>query len=207
MIASGDRLLRSLNRFLDVVFALIFFRAIEFLPMPQGAQLLTSPYGILSVIGGSTANVTRVVFCLIVVVYYWSRKNTLLGAVQSANGTFALFCILSLAALCVFVYALAADPTYVGGWPTLVLQSASLLAASIIAYVALRYAIHAGLVSSASEAAAQRLARVDLSNPLTALIATALSWSGLTVWTVSWFVLMPLLSFLLGSRAKRRAAA
>jgi hypothetical protein len=39
--------------------------------------------------------------------------------------------------------------------------------------------------------------RVDLSNPLKALVATALSWSGLIVWTLSWFVLMPLFSALL----------
>jgi uncharacterized membrane protein YwzB len=43
----------------------------------------------------------------------------------------------------------------------------------------------------------EKMVRVDLSNPLTALIATALSWSGLIGWTLSWFVLMPLLSTLL----------
>ena len=207
MTASGDRTLQSLNRFLDVVFALLFFRTIEFLPLPQSGQLVTSPLGILSIVGSSPANITRVAFCLIIIIYYWSRKNTLLGVVQSANGTFALISVTSLAALCVFVYALAADPTYVGGWPTLLLQSASLLIASLLGYVALRYATHAGLVSSGSEAAAERMALVDLSNPLTALIATALSWSGLTIWTVSWFVLMPLFAVVLGSRAKQRAAA
>jgi hypothetical protein len=58
----GDRMLRSLNRFLDVLFALAFFRTIEFLPMAPGTQLSTLPYGILSLIGSSPANVTRVVF-------------------------------------------------------------------------------------------------------------------------------------------------
>ena len=115
-------MLRSLNRFFDVVFALIFVRTIEFLPLPQSGQLLTAPHGILSIIGSSPANITRIVFCLIVVVYYWSRKNALLSIVQTANGTFALLSLTGLAALCVFVYALAADPTYVGGWPTLLLM-------------------------------------------------------------------------------------
>lgn len=206
MTESGDRTLRSLNRFLDVIFALLFFRTIEFLPMPQDGALLTSPLGILSVIGNNPANITRVAFCLIVVVYYWSRKNALLGVVQAANAPFALLSVTSLASLCIFLYALAADPTYVGGWPTLLLQAGSLLLASLLAYVALRYAIHSGLVPTASEAAAERMARIDLSNPLTALIATGLSWSGLTIWTVSWFVLMPLFSVVLGKRTNAAAS-
>src|SRR5579883_73477 len=198
MTANGDRTLRSLNRLLDVSFALAFFRTIEFLPMAQSRQLATLPYGILSLIGSSPANLTRVVFCSIVVVYYWSRKNTLLAVVQTANVIFALLSVASLAALFVFIYALAVDPTYVGGWPTLLLQSASLLVASLLGYLALRYAIRVGLVPDNLRAPALRLARIDLSNPLTALIATALSWSGLTIWTLSWFVFMPLLGFLLG---------
>src|SRR5581483_5785970 len=161
-----DRTLTALNRFLDVLFALAFFRTIEFLPRAGGNELSTLPYGILSAIGSSPANVTRVAFCLIVIVYYWSRKNTLLAVVQTANGTFSLLSVASVAALFVFLYALAVDPTYVGGWPTLLLQSGSLLVASVLGYGALRYAIGAGLVPSSLEASAQRLARIDLSNPL-----------------------------------------
>jgi hypothetical protein len=204
---NGDRMLRTLNRFLDILFALAFFRTIEFLPMARSSQLSTLPYGILSVIGSSPANITRVVFSLIIIVYYWSRKNALLAVVQTANGTFAVLSVASLAALLVFLYALAVDPTYIGGWPTLLLQSASLLVASLLGYLALRYAIRVGLVPDALKASAERIARIDLSNPLTALIATALSWSGLTIWTLSWFVFMPLLGFLLGKSTKRPAHA
>lgn len=39
----GERMLRSLNRFLDVVFALAFFRTIEFLPLPQSGQFTNVP--------------------------------------------------------------------------------------------------------------------------------------------------------------------
>jgi hypothetical protein len=205
VMENGDRTLRSLDRLLDVLFALAFFRTIEFLPMARSTQLSALPYGILSLIGSSPANITRVVFCLIIIVYYWSRKNTLLAVLQRANGIFSLLSLASVAALFVFLYALAVDPTYVGGWPTLLLQSGSLLVASLLGYLALRYAIRAGLVPHALTAAAQRLARIDLSNPLTALIATALSWSGLTIWTISWFVLMPLLGFLLGKTTKQPA--
>jgi hypothetical protein len=202
---NGQRMLRALNRFLDVLFALAFFRTIEFLPIPQSTDLTTLPYGILSVLGSSPANLTRVIFCLIIIVYYWSRKNTLLGVVQTANGVFALLSVAGIAAMFVFLYALTADPTYVGGWPTLLLQSASLFVASLLGYLALRYAIRVSLVPNNLKASAERMARIDLSNPLTALIATALSWSGLTIWTLSWFVLMPLLGFLLGRSAKQPA--
>jgi hypothetical protein len=64
----------------------------------------------------------------------------------------------------------------------------------------LRYAIHANLVRAEVKPFAEQAARIDLSNPLTALVATGLSWSGLTVWTLSWFVIMPLFSWLLAER-------
>ncbi len=204
-MVNDQRMLRTLNRFLDMLFALALFRTIEFLPRVESSQLSTLPYGILSVIANSPANLTRVVFCLIIIVYYWSRKNTRLAVVQTANGTFSLLSVASITALFVFLYALAVDPTYVGGWPTLLLQSGSLLVASLLGYSALRYAIGVGLVPNTLKASAERIARIDLSNPLAALIATGLSWSGLTIWTLSWFVLMPLLSYMLAKSVKQVA--
>jgi hypothetical protein len=66
-------------------------------------------------------------------------------------------------------------------------------------------AIHAGLTAPELKSSVDKMARIDLSNPLTALVAIGLSWSGLIVWTVRWFVLMPLFSFLLGKSAKQPA--
>ena len=90
------------------------------------------------------------------------------------------------------MYALVADPTYAGGVPTLLLQSVSILIGSSLSFVALRYAIRADLVRPELKPSVEQIARVDLSNPLAALVATGLSWSGLTIWTLSWFILMPL---------------
>jgi len=106
----------------------------------------------------------------------------------------------TLAFILLFIYTLAADPMYIGGPPTLFLQSASFLIASLLGYLSLRCAIHAGLTPSASRTTAQRMARIGLSNPLTATIATASPWSGLTIWTLSWFIFWPLLSVLLARR-------
>lgn len=194
----GNRYLESLSVFLDVIFALAFFRIFQFLPAFERTRWTTLSHGLLSLLASQPTTLTRVTFGLIIVAYYWYRKNALLSLVQAANGVFSMLAIASVAALAVFVYALEADPTYVGGPPTLLLQSTSLFCASFLAYVALRYAIHAGLTTTASNQAARQAARVDLSNPLTALVAIALSWSGLTIWTLSWFILMPLFRFLLG---------
>jgi uncharacterized membrane protein len=193
----SDEPTRALKRFLDVVFALTFFRIVEFLPSFQDGQWLKLPNGILSLLASQPVSLTRVVFGLIVVVYYWSRKNALLGLLAKSNGIFATLTIGSLAFVCLFVYALVADPTYIGGPPTLILQSASLAIASLLGYFALRYAMHAKLIREEVQPTVERIARVDLSNPLTAIIATGLSWSGLTIWTISWFVLIPLFGWLL----------
>ncbi|HEY6325251.1 MAG TPA: hypothetical protein VIW73_01870 [Candidatus Cybelea sp.] len=199
-----DQRFTSLNRFLDVLFALAFFRAVQFLPAFQDQRWLHQPGAIFGLLEGEPTNLTRVVFGLIVVAYFWCRKNTLLSMVERSNAAFEALSIAAVAFVFLFLYALEADPTYIGGPPTLLLQSLSLLVASLFGFAALRYAIAAGLAPRASRSAAEQIARVDLSNPLTAAVAAALAWSGLTVWTLSWFVLMPLFSALL-ARTGRNA--
>lgn len=191
-----DEELRSLGIFLDVVFALVFFRIVEFLPSFQDGHWMQLPHGILSLLASQPANLTRVVFGLIITAYYWNRKNTFLSMLAKSNGVFAALSIAALCFFCLFMYALIADPTYVGGVPTLLLQSVSILIGSLVGFLAFRYAIHANLVRPELRVSAEQTARVDLSNPLTAAIATCLSWSGLTIWTLSWFVLMPLFGWL-----------
>ena len=200
-IANGtvpDERLRSLGIFLDVVFALIFFRIVEFLPSFQDGQWVHLPHGLLSLLASSPANLTRVIFGLMMTVYYWYRKNTFLSLLARSNGVLATLSIASLFFVCLFMYALVADPTYAGGVPTLLLQSVSILIGSFLSYFALHYAIRAGLVRPELRPSAEQFARVDLSNPLAAVVATGLSWSGLTIWTLSWFILMPLFAWLLG---------
>ena len=198
-----DEKLRSLGVFLDVVFALMFFKIAEFLPSFQDGRWVHLPHGLLSLLTSQPMNLMRVVFGLIVTAYYWNRKNTFLSVLARSNVVVATLSIAALTFLCLFMYALIADPTYAGGVPTLLLQSVTLLIASLLGLFGLRYAIHANLTRPELKASAEQIARLDLSNPLTAIIATTLSWSGLTIWTLSWFVLMPLFSWLL---AKRKGA-
>lgn len=200
MSDTPDRTLRSLNRFVDVVFALLFFRAIEYLPSFQDGRWTQLPHGLLSLLGSQPANLTRVIFGLLIVVYYWGRKNAVSVFITRSNAMFATLMIASLAFICLFMWALYADPTYVGGPPTLLLQSLSLAIAGLLGFIALRYAIRANLTYPELNASAEQFARADLGNPLTAVIAAALSWSGLIIWTLSWFILMPLLSALLTKR-------
>lgn len=199
-----DEKLRSLGIFLDVVFALVFFRIVEFLPSFQDGHWLQLPHGILSLLASQPANLTRVVFGVVMTVYFWDRKNTFLSMLAKSTGVLAALLIAALCFFCLFMYAMIADPTYVGGAPTLFLQSVSVLITSLLGLLAFRYAMHAKLMRPELRASAEQIARVDLSNPLTALVATGLSWSGLTIWTLSWFVLMPLFSWLLAIR-KREA--
>ena len=206
MTGSGDRALSSLNRFSDVVFALLFFRAIEYLPSFQDGRWTQLPHGLLSLLASQPANLTRVIFGLLIIVYYWSRKNAVSVFIARSNALFATLMIGSLAFICLFMWALYADPTYIGGPPTLLLQSLSLAIASLLGFIALRYAIRAKLTRPELNASAEQFTRADLSNPLTAVIAAALSWSGLTIWTLSWFILMPLLSMLLARRRPAHSA-
>lgn len=158
---------------------------------------MQSPHGLLGLRASSPANLTRVIFGLAMTVYYWYRKNTFLSLLARSNGILATLSTASLFFVCLFMYALVADPTYAGGAPTLLLQSVSILIGSFLSFCALHYAIRADMVRPELRPSAVQIARVDLSNPLAALVATGLSWSGLTIWTLSWFILMPLFAWLL----------
>lgn len=206
MSDTPDQTLRSLNRFADVVFALLFFRAIEYLPSFQDGRWTQLPHGLLSLLASQPANLTRVIFGVLIIVYYWGRKNAISVLIARSNAIFATLMIASLAFLCLFMWALYADPSYIGGPPTLLLQSLSLVIASLLSFIALRYAIRANLTQPELNASAEQFMRADLSNPLTAVIAAALSWSGLTIWTLSWFILMPLFSMLLTRRRQAKSA-
>jgi uncharacterized membrane protein len=160
-----DEKLTSLGLFLDVVFALLFFGIVEFLPPFSDGRWMQLPHGILSL--------TRVVFDLVITAYYWNRKNTFLSLLTQSNAVFTTLSIATLCFFCLFMHALIAEPRYGGGAPTLLTQSVSVLIASLLGFLASRYAIHANLIRPDLRMSAEQTARVDLSNPLTAAIATA----------------------------------
>lgn len=186
-----------------MIFALAFFGCVQFLPSYTDGHWLQLPHRLLSLLASSPVNITRVVFGLILIAYFWLRKSTMMSLVTASNGVFATLAVTSMAFILLFLYVLAADPTCIGGPPTLLLQSVSFLAASLLGYFAIRYAIHAELTPLSLRPEAERIVRIDLSNPLTAVVAAALSWSGVKIWTLSWFVFWPLFGWLL---ARKRSA-
>ena len=93
----------------------MFFRIVEFLPSFQDGPWIQLPHGILSLLASQPANLMRVVFGLLITAYYWNRKNTFLSMLTNSNAVFAALSIAALCFFCLFMYALIADPTYVGG--------------------------------------------------------------------------------------------
>jgi len=104
--------------------------------------------------------------------------------------------IASLCFVCLFMYALIADPMMVGGPWTLLLESVTFGIASVFGIWALRYAVRAELTRPEMKLTAEQTARSDLAIPLTAVVATGLSWSGPLIWTLSW-CLIPVFAMLL----------
>jgi hypothetical protein len=198
-----DNRLSSLNTFLDVVFALAFFRVVQFLPALHEQRLADLPKGLLSLLASQPANLERVAFGSLVVVYYWNRKNYFFSVLARSNGMLASLTIAAALFLFIFAYALIADPNMLGGPWTLFIESVSLAVCGVLSLLALHYAIRAGLTEPERRSAAERIAHIGLSNPLTAVAAMALSWSGSLIWTLSWFVLMPVLEIYLGRTSRR----
>jgi hypothetical protein len=198
-----DNRLSSLNTLLDVVFALAFFRIVQFLPSLHDQRLADLPKGLFSLIVSQPINLERVAFGFVVIVYYWNRKNNFFSVLARSNGILASLSITAALFLFIFAYALVADPNMLGGPWTLLIESVSLACCGVFSLLALHYAIHAGLTDTERTSAAEHIAHVGLSNPITAVVAAALSWSGGLIWTLSWFILMPALELYFGRASHR----
>lgn len=84
-------------------------------------------------------------FGVVIVVYYRGRKNGFRVLIARSSAIFATLTLASLASICLSMWALYPYPTYVGGPPTLLLQSLSLAIASLLGFIPLHYAIRANL--------------------------------------------------------------
>lgn len=95
-------------------------------PFP-GGHWVRLPHGILSLLASQPTELKRVAFSLICTVDYWTRKNTLLGVPRRSSVVVATLSKARLSFLCLFMYALIADPTYMSVVTTLLLQSVRLV--------------------------------------------------------------------------------
>lgn len=187
---AGARRLRRLEVFLDVVYALVFFRMINYLPASENMRWAGSRWGLLQLLVDNREELLRIVVGIGLTLIYWNLNNKLFARLARTDGKHAVMALVQLVFVCLFVYFAISDPSLQGGPSAPALQSASLGVAGLLGLIGWRYAVRHGLTTESvtSEEAAQ-VSRSGLLEPATALLTLPLAWVGPLVWTLGWIVL------------------
>jgi len=193
--------LTRLETFLDVVYALIFFQMLQYLPQSEGMEWVGKPLGLLQPLVDNPVEVLRIIIGLGITLLYWNFNNKLLGPLIRTDFKHAILTLLQLVFVCFFLYFAISDPALAGGASSPALQSVMLSIAGFLGVWGWSYARKHKLVDgSISEKENARTARRGLIEPITALLTTPLAWLGPVVWTISWIVIPFILSRLIRNK-------
>jgi uncharacterized membrane protein len=193
------RQLGRLEMLMDVVFALVIWRVISFLPKPSREELAWNSLGpfLLDHLEGFVG----VLIGMVLVVIYWSQNNTLFGNLERTDGRHTTISISQIFFLLIYLYAIRIGADFEGDPAALALQSLTLALAGITAVAGWSYAIKNRRLISAelSEEEARGRQFGILAEPITALITLPCAFVGSVAWELAWLS-YPLVALVLKRR-------
>jgi uncharacterized membrane protein len=194
--------LQRLARMVDVVYAIIIWRAFTLLPRPTAEQLSWEHIG--AFLSANIGGFLLVIIGIIVTIIYWIQNNVLFGNLQSTDSRHTVLSILQLFFLLVFLVALRLGIELGASNGTRALESLAAALVGIAGGWGWLYAIknHRLLLPEVTEQYAYQLRDRILAEPITAIITIPLAFVGPILWEISWLS-YPLVVWLV--RARRRA--
>jgi len=195
--------LRRLSNFIDVVYALIFFHIMsQYLPHFEGGAWMEKPYGLLSHFYDSRMELLRVIIGSGLALLYWNQSVGIFKHLVRTNYTHAALSLLQLFFVVLFVYFAIADPN-LESKSSPALQAASLAIAGFMSVGLWKYAAKKGLIREGmTEEEVNQVTKSNLMEPLTAVINVGLAFVGPMVWTLAWFVLPAVFTWVLKRKNK-----
>jgi hypothetical protein len=194
--------INRLSRFIDVVYALIFFSIMsQYLPHFEDMNWTEKPYGLLSHLWDERSG--RIIIGVGLSLLYWNQNNGIFKYVVRTNSTHAALSLVQLFFVVLFVYFAIADPGLITK-SSPALQAASLAIAGFMSVGLWKYAAKNGLIrEDMSEEDIKQVTRSNLMEPLTAVFNVGLAFIGPLVWTLAWFVLPIIFTYILKKRSSK----
>jgi uncharacterized membrane protein len=194
--------LQRLARMVDVVYAIIIWRAFTLLPRPTAEQLSWEHIG--SFLSANIGGFLLVFIGIVVTIIYWLQNNVLFGNLQSTDSRHTILSILQLFFLLVFLVSLRLGIDLGASTGTRALESIAAALVGIAGGWGWLYAIknHRLLLPEVTEQYAYRLRDRILAEPITAIITIPLAFVGPIIWEISWLS-YPLVVWLV--RGRRRS--
>ncbi len=178
--------LQRLARMVDVVYAIIIWRAFTLLPRPTAEQLSWEHIG--SFLNANIGGFLLVFIGIVVTIIYWLQNNVLFGNLQSTDSRHTILSILQLFFLLVFLVSLRLGIDLGASTGTRALESIAAALVGIAGGWGWLYAIknHRLLLPEVTEQYAYRLRDRILAEPITAIITIPLAFVGPIIWEISW---------------------
>ena len=178
--------LQRLARMVDVVYAIIIWRAFTLLPRPTAEQLSWEHIG--AFLSANIGSFVLVFIGIVVTIIYWLQNNVLFGNLQSTDSRHTILSILQLFFLLVFLVSLRLSIDLGASTGTRALESIAAALVGIAGGWGWLYAIknHRLLLPEVTEQYARHLRDRILAEPITAIITIPLAFVGPIIWEISW---------------------
>jgi uncharacterized membrane protein len=193
--------LNRLSRFIDIVYALLFFFMItHYMPIIEDMEWSHKPLGLLSHLIDNSSEMLRIFIGGGLALMYWNQNNSLFKHLSKTNGTHAALSLVQLFLICLFIYFAIADPA-LESQSSPALQAASLALAGFVSVGSWVYASKNNLMSeSLNEDEVNTITRSNLMEPSVAVVNIGLAFVGPVVWTLAWFILPVVFTWILKKR-------
>ena len=191
-----SRQLRRLEVLIDVVFAIVIWRAFMLIPRPgEGDWNWDS---ITAMLASNILTFAVVAIGVAVVIIYWLQNNALFGNLDRTDGVHTALSILQIFFLLLFLYSIRIGATLEASVGTRAFESCTAALVGIAAALGWSYAIKNRRLISAdlTDQEAGDLQIRILAEPITALITLPCAFIGPWIWEASWLS-YPLIVFAL----------
>jgi len=194
--------LHRLARMIDIVYAIIIWRAFTLLPKPTAEQLNWNHIG--AFLSDNLGDFLVVIIGIAVTIIYWIQNNTLFGNLRSTDSRHTILSILQLFFLLIFLLSMRLGIELDASIFTRAFESIAAALVGIAGAWGWSYAVknHRLLLPEVTEPYAYGLRDRILAEPITAIITIPIAFVGPILWEVSWLT-YPLLVWLV--RGRRRA--
>ena len=201
IVAPDTIYLIRLSRFIDIVYALLFFFMItHYMPIIEDMEWSHKPLGLLSHLMDNSSELLRIFIGGGLALMYWNQNNSLFKHLTKTNGMHAALSLIQLFLVCLFIYFAIADPA-LESQSSPALQAASLALAGFTGVGAWVYASKHNLMSeSLGEDDVNTITRSNLMEPSVAVVNIGLAFVGPMVWTLAWFILPVIFTWILKKR-------
>jgi uncharacterized membrane protein len=192
-----------LSRFIDVVYALIFFHMlVTYLPIIEDMEWSHKPYGLWSHLADNSNELLRIFIGAGLALMYWYQNNNLFKYLTKTNTLHTTLSLVQVFLVVLFVYFAIADPA-LESQSSPALQAGCLAVAGFMGVFGWKYAAKNKMIhDSLNEENINVITRSNLMEPSVAVVNIGLAFVGPLVWTLAWFVLPIIFTWILKKRSK-----